>query len=76
MDSKEFDKIKARFDELKAEQSKIDGAKDSVITTLKESYGINSLAEAKKRLEELQFRQREITTELDGLFSKLTKLGI
>jgi len=76
MDNKSFEQIKARYAELQAEQSRIEGAKESVLAALKEDYGLNSLAAAKEKITALQKEQRTVTDEIDALFSKLTKLGI
>lgn len=75
MDLSEFNKLKERFETLKSEQSRIQGAKDAVIESLR-SYGVTSLAEAKERIEVLCQENQETEAEIQALLAKLEKLGV
>lgn len=59
------------IEEFKSEQAEAIGARNEMLRTLKEKFGVSTLEEAKAKAEELKSRQRVLTKKRDEEYAKL-----
>jgi len=61
-------KLRAEIEQAKSDRSGLEGERRSVTAGMQEQFGISSLDEAKKKLEELQQQETDLNQQItDGL---------
>lgn len=76
--AKELKTIKADIDKIKAENAKLEGRKEQLLMTLKTTYGLDTVEQAKDKLVDIQkdydltnADAMEIYKQIKGLYEKM-----
>lgn len=67
---RKFNALKSRADRLETESARAEGVLSAAMTTLKEKFGVTSIAAARGKLSELEAEAREIAEQIDSDLSQ------
>ena len=66
-----LNRIKKRIDKAKKEMAMLEGKKEQLLARLKSEFRVDSIEQAKKKLETLKDKKDRIETEIEEKMSKL-----
>lgn len=74
MTTSEFEQIKTKYNRLKEQASKAEGAKEQLLATLKNDYQLESIDEADEYLKNLLVQQKEIESSIANTTEELESI--